>query len=96
MTEEEKNESIVALKEQIKAFGDRLVRIEGVVDNIHSLTISVEKLAIGVTNLGEEQKSMNARLSKIENEPRDTMRHIQRQIITALITGIVTFIFCNV
>ena len=90
------NERLVALDERQKSMEQRLLRIERVVENINSLTISVERLSMGFTTQIDELKQMNIRLSKIENEPRDTMKHIQKQIITALITGIITAIFFSV
>lgn len=93
MTEQER---IVVLDERQKSMEQRLVKTERLVDNINSLTISVERLSIGFSSQVDTLKEMNLRLSKIENEPRDTMRHVYKQIITALVTGVITAIFCNV
>lgn len=93
MTEQER---IVVLDERQKSMEQRLVKTEQLVDNINSLTISVERLSIGFSSQVDTLKEMNLRLSKIENEPRDTMRHVYKQIITALVTGVITAIFCNV
>ena len=90
------SERIVALEEHMKSMEQRFTKVEGVVENINSLTISMERFSIILSNTVDEMKNMNGRLEKIENEPRDTMKHIQRQIITALITGIVTAIFFSV
>lgn len=93
MTEQER---IVVLDERQKSMEQRLEKTERLVDNINSLTISVERLSIGFSSQVDTLKEMNLRLSKIENEPRDTMRHVYKQIITALVTGVITAIFCNV
>ncbi len=93
MTEQER---IVVLDERQKSMEQRLVKTERLVDNINSLTISVERLSIGFSSQVDTLKEMNLRLSNLENEPRDTMRHVYKQIITALVTGVITAIFCNV
>lgn len=89
-------ERIVALEEKVKSLDMRTVKMESVVDNINSLTISVERFSVILSNTVDEMKNMNCRLIKIENEPRDTMKNIQKTIITALISGIVTAIFFSV
>lgn len=90
MTETER---LTALEERIKAMELRLEKVEGVVDKINSLTVSVEKMSVVLASQVEGFNELNARLMKIENEPRDAWKNVKSQIIAALISGIVTAIF---
>ncbi len=90
MTEQER---VIQVEERLKSMDKRLEKVEKLVDNINSLTISVEKLSLVLSAQVDEQKQMNDRLMKIENEPRDAWKNLKSNIIAALVAGIVTYIF---
>ncbi len=87
------NESIIALEERQKAMEARLGKVEAIAENINNLTISVERMSVVLESQVKEQIETNARLKRIENEPRDAWKNVKSQVIAALISGIITAIF---
>ena len=85
------SERIVALEEHIKSIEQRMIKVESVVENINSLTVSVERFSVILGNQVEEQKRTNKRLEVIESEPRDLWKNVKTSVIVALITGIITY-----
>jgi hypothetical protein len=70
------------------------MNIEATVKDITTLTVSVERLTVSVSNMVDQLKITNERVSKLESEPSDMIRQIKVQVITAIITAAVTaFIF---
>lgn len=55
----------------------RLTNVEEMLKRYTEMAISVEKLAIGVENMVEEQKKQGARLERLENEPVDNWKHLK-------------------
>ena len=90
MTESER---ITALEEKCKAIEERVEKLEGVADKINSLALSVERMSVVLSSQVEGFKELNARLIKIENEPRDAWKNVKNQIIAAMIAGIITYFF---
>lgn len=86
------SERIVALEEHNKSIEQRMIKIEKVVENINSLTVSMERFSVILGNQVEEQKRTNKRLDMIESEPRDLWKNVKTSVIVALITGIITYI----
>ena len=61
----------------------RLNALEETVKQIHSLTISVEKLALSVERMAKEQAGQNERLKAIENRDGELWRKIMGYALTA-------------
>ena len=61
----------------------RLNALEETVKQIHSLTVSVEKLALGVDRMTKEQAGQNERLKAIENRDGELLRKIVGYVLTA-------------
>ena len=61
----------------------RLNALEETVKQIHSLTISVEKLALSVERMAKEQAGQNERLKAIENRDGELWRKIVGYALTA-------------
>ena len=66
----------------------RLGVLEETVNQFTSVTISVEKMAVNMENMFEEQKKQGKKLDEIENAPAKNWSTVK----TALITGIITVI----
>ena len=66
----------------------RISSLEKAVQEISRITISVERLAVSMENMKNEQKKTNERLEKIEDVPGKRWD----LAITAIITGIITFL----
>ena len=61
----------------------RLNALEETVKQIHSLTVSVEKLALGVDRMTKEQAGQNERLKAIESRDGELWRKIVGYALTA-------------
>ena len=56
---------------------------------IQDLVLSVNKMAVNMENMLEEQKKQGKRLEVLERVPAETNRQVKQAIITALVGGIV-------
>ena len=56
---------------------------------IQDLVISVNKMAVNMENMLEEQKKQGARLEALEKVPSETNKQVKNAVITALVGGIV-------
>ena len=61
----------------------RLNALEETVKQIHALTASVEKLALSIQNMVEEQKKHGERLEKLEGRDGELLRKIIGYALTA-------------
>ena len=61
----------------------RLNALEETVKQIHTLTASVEKLAVSIQNMVEEQKKQGARLETLESRDGELWRKIVGYALTA-------------
>ena len=71
----------------------RLDNVEKRVEDIHSLTISIEKIANEVKNMREELNKIDKRLLAIEEKPRKKLDLIWGYIVSAIIGCLIAFIF---
>lgn len=60
---------------------------------INSLVVYVEKLALSMKQLAEEQREQNAKLDKLEERDGEMWRKVVGYIITAVIGIIIGFVF---
>ena len=65
----------------------RITKLEEAVENIGKLTIAVEKLAVNMSRMAEEQEKTSARLSKLEGEPGENWKKAVWIVLTALISA---------
>lgn len=56
---------------------------------IQSLTISVNKLAINMEHMLEEQKDQGKRIKQLESEPAESWNTAKKLVITGLISAII-------
>lgn len=77
------------LAEENKRQNARILELEENVKEIHSLTVSVERMAVNMGNMLEEQKKQGDRLAKLEKEPADAYKQIKMSIVTSIIGTIV-------
>ena len=71
----------------------RLDTLEERVENIHSLTLSVKEIATEMKNMREDMNKMDARIGTIEEKPSKRMDLIWGYIVSAIIGGLIAFIF---
>lgn len=67
----------------------RLDLLEKNLNHINDLTVSVEKMALNMSNMLEELKKQGERLEALENEPIETYNQVKATVITSLIGTIV-------
>lgn len=68
----------------------RLDALEETTKQIHALTASVEKLALSVQNMVEEQKRHSERLETLEGRDGEQWRKVIGYILTAGVGAVVT------
>lgn len=69
----------------------RIKELEKTFANINSLTLSVEKMAVAVTNMQRELERQGSRLEAIEDEPGEKWKTVVKVAITAIVTAVITF-----
>ena len=80
----EHGEFVKRMEDEHNRMNKRLMKVEDEVGQITKLTLSVEKLAIGVGNMVEEQKKQGERLEKLEDVPADNWRTLKVGFLSAL------------
>lgn len=80
----EHEEFVKRMEDEHNRMNKRLMKVEDEVGQITKLTLSVEKLAIGVGNMVEEQKKQGERLEKLEDVPADNWRTLKVGFLSAL------------
>lgn len=83
-------------REEIGSLKHRVSEIEEKNDCIHELTLSVKELAVNMQNMLKEQEKQNSRLNALEEKPAERWNTLTTVIITALASGIITYILSNV
>lgn len=76
--------------EQIKTLFRRLDVQDRLVENVNSLAISTEKLAMNQKTLTDNQAKIKKDVEEIKEQPLKDYRDLKRTIITAIITGLVS------
>lgn len=56
-----------------------------------TLTATIERLNLSVSNILKEQSEISERLRKLENRDGETWRTVVKYVLTAVVGGIVTF-----
>ncbi len=87
------NDRQIALKlndhdHEIKSLKHRVEEVEQKQSEIGELTQSVNKLAINMGYMLDEQKEQGERLKKLETEPADNAKYYKRTIISCVITTV--------
>lgn len=88
------NDQQIALKlndhdHEIKSLKHRVEEVEQKQSEIGELTQSVNKLAINMGYMLDEQKEQGERLKKLETEPADNAKYYRRTIISCVITTVI-------
>ncbi len=93
ISRQEHNEFHGEFARRIDAENDRQNRrislLEKNVQQINTLVVSVEKMAVNMGNMLEEQKKQGERLEALEKEPAESHKQIRQAIITSIIGTVV-------
>lgn len=68
-------------------------RLSASIDMIHSLTASVDKLAINMDNTLQELKNQGARIANLESKPAKRWESIIEKIITTAVGILIGYLF---
>ena len=88
--------TLPAYKERMKALDDRINKVEAVTEEIHNLTLSVERLTITLSNVVRQQESQENRIDSIESKDGEMWRTFVKYVITAVVGVVVGFVMRNV
>lgn len=86
-------ERLIEVEQREKSNTKRLDSLEPKVEDIHELTSSVKVLATEMKRMREDQMSMDERIKSLEDKPSKRFDSIITIIITAVISGIIAFLF---
>ena len=78
-----------------KRQNQRLERLERVTEQIHALNSSVEKLALGITQMADEQKRQGRRLETLESRDGEKWRFVVSHVVATAIGAFITYIFAR-
>lgn len=92
ITRTEHNEFAKRVDEENRRQNDRLDSHDNTLRQILSISNSVEKLAIHMEHMSEEQKSQGERLKVLEDRDGEKWRSVVSHIIVAIVTAVVAFI----
>lgn len=70
-----------------------LNRLSASIDMIHSLTASVDKLAVNMDNTLQELKNQGARIANLESKPAKRWESIIEKIITTAVGILIGYLF---
>ena len=83
------------MEEEHERFHQRLKKVENTQDQITELTISVRELALSVRMNTESQNDHEQRLEELEDRDGEMWRDVTKYAVTAVIGGVITFMFCQ-
>ncbi len=67
----------------------RISLLEESLQKTNALTVAVEKMAVSMENMLEEQKKQGERLEKLEKEPAETGKQIKNAVINSVVSTII-------
>lgn len=89
--EEKYIQMIIEALDSTKSAHKRLDTIENKVENIYDLTVSVKEIALETKAMREDVNKIETRVNAIEEKPSKRYEGIVTNIISCLVTAIVTY-----
>lgn len=93
LTRNEHNEYARRMEDEHARQNHRINELELAVKQYGSLTLSVEKLALSMQSMLEEQKAQGERLEELESRDGEMWRKVTSHIITVAIGVIAGYLF---
>lgn len=87
------NEFVKRVEEENYRQNERLTNIEQAVKQVQSITTSVEKLAVNMEGMLNEQEKQGKRLESLEKRDGELWRSVVGYVITAILGIVIGFIF---
>mgnify|MGYP007091809266 FL=1 len=91
--EKEELERLVETEQRSKSNTKRLGKLELKVDDIHNLALSVQAIATEMKAMREDMTNIDNRVLAIEAKPSKKLDSVWGIVVSALISGIIAFIF---
>jgi len=88
MTQDELIIQVTNNTNEIKSMNSRLEKVENKQEAIMEIAKNVEKLAVNMEYMANEQKDIKNRITKIEQEPVEESKYYKRTIVSCIITAI--------
>ncbi len=85
ITRAEHNEFVRRMEEEDKRQNARLEKLDGVVDKIQDLTVSVQKLAQSVEAMTKQQAKESERLEELEGRDGEMWRKVIGYLVTTIV-----------
>ncbi|MCD8087795.1 MAG: hypothetical protein LUE22_04300 [Oscillospiraceae bacterium] len=85
ITRAEHNEFVRRMEEEDKRQNARLEKLDGVVDKIQDLTVSVQKLAQSVEAMTKSQAKESERLEELEGRDGEMWRKVIGYLVTTIV-----------
>ena len=89
----EELERLVEADQRSKSNTKRLDKLEPKVDDIHSLALSVQAIATEMKAMRENMTQIDNRVLAIEAKPSKKLDSIWGYIVSAIISGLIVFLF---
>lgn len=86
-------EKLIEVEQRSKSNSKRIDNIEKRVEDIHSLTLAVEKMATEVQLMRKDINKIDSRVLAIEEKPGKKLDLIWGYIVSAIIGGLICYIF---
>ena len=86
-------EKLIEVEQRSKSNSKRIDNIEKRVEDIHSLTLAVEKMATEVQLMRKDINKIDSRVLAIEEKPSKKLDLIWGYIVSAIIGGLICYIF---
>ncbi|MGM9881555.1 MAG: hypothetical protein ACI31S_01785 [Bacilli bacterium] len=91
--EREDLEKLVEVEQRSKSNTKRIDNLENKVEDIHNLTLSVREIATEMKMMREDMNKIDKRVLAIEDKPSKKMDLIWGYIVSAIVSGLIVFIF---
>jgi len=89
--EEKYIQMIIEATDSAKSAHKRIDTMENKVENIYDLTVSVKEIALETKAMREDVNKIETRVNAIEEKPKQRYEGIVTNIISCIVTAIVTY-----
>lgn len=93
ITRAEHEEFCRRMEDEHKRLHHRVTEVERTVDKIHSLTLSVERLATSVESMARVQKDHAVQIEELESRDGEKWRQAAGYAVTVIVGIVIGFIF---
>ena len=83
---------VVQHDEQIKTLFNNVSKLEKITNEINTLALNIEKIAINQTSMIEQQKQLRTDLDEIKEQPVKDAHDIKMTVIKCVVTGVISAI----